>query len=67
MPDIQLLALEMINILFQDEKYTEALDGLRLLRKGDKRKEFRRMIDGLIRIIVEKQSVTMGSQGLTAV
>lgn len=67
MPDIQLLALEMINILFQDEKYTEALEGLRLLRKGDKRKEFRRMIDGLIRIIVEKQLEAKDSQGPTKV
>ena len=42
--------LDIINQLYEDEKYTEALSLLRLLRKGIQEQEGKRMIDQLIRI-----------------
>jgi hypothetical protein len=46
--------LDMIDTLYKDGKYQEALNGLRLLRKTDNNKEFHRMIDGLIQCCEDK-------------
>ena len=51
MSSTELLSLEMVNLLFLDGQYTEALVGLRLLRKSRKDKEGKRLIDGLISVI----------------
>ena len=48
MPSIAKMTLEMINILYVDKQYTEALEGLRLLRKTNNNKKFRRLVDNLI-------------------
>lgn len=64
MSSIELLSLEMVNILFLDGQYTEALEGLRLLRKSRKDKKGKRMIDGLISVI---QSAIKDSSCPTAV
>jgi hypothetical protein len=48
MPPLAKMTLEMINILYVDKQYTEALVGLRLLRKTNNNKQFRRLVDNLI-------------------
>ena len=58
------LSMEMVNLLFLNGQYTEALEGLRLIRKTRKDKEFRRIIDGLISVI---QSAIKDSSCPTAV
>ena len=49
MPPLAKMTLEMINILYVDKQYTEALEGLRLLRKTNNNKKFRRLVDNLIK------------------
>ena len=48
------MVLDMINVLYKDGKYEEAMNGLRILRKTCNKKEFHRMIDGLIKCCEEK-------------
>jgi hypothetical protein len=64
MSPVELLTLEMINILFMDKNYTEALVGLRLLRKSRKDRRFHRLVDNLISVI---QSAIKDSSDLTSV
>jgi len=46
--------LDMIDVLYHDQKYTEAIIGLKLLRKTNSKKEFHQMIDGLIKCCEDK-------------
>jgi MYND finger len=57
MPTLANMSLDMINTLYADEKYTEALEGLRLLRETRNEKEFHRMIDGLIESCETKKTL----------
>ena len=57
MEDINLISIEMINILYNDRNYKEALRGLILLKAekpyGDNNK-FNKLIDNLIECCIKK-------------
>jgi hypothetical protein len=52
-------ALDMIDILFADEKYTEALEGLQLLKKTRSEKQWHSMIDRLIEVCQTKKKLKL--------
>ena len=52
MSSIQELAMKKIDILYKNGEYTEALKGLLLVRKSLRDKEFHRIVDGLIGVIL---------------
>jgi hypothetical protein len=60
--NIDTLALDTINILYTEEKYDEALEGLKLLKRNMTKKRYSnnseglKMIDDLIRICELKKS-----------
>jgi len=54
----ELAVLEMINMLYGDKKYKEALEGLHLLKSTRKDKKFKELINALIHSCEEKLNAT---------
>ncbi len=60
MPDLHRDALEMVDRLYKDGKYREAIEGLRLLRDANMFEEesanveFKKKIDGMITLCLTK-------------